>query len=217
MLNARAESLAPELLREGVKDGHFFTAGSIDGERGQSLKVNLSGPRKGCWTDFSAAKGSDDYSGDMLSMIAVVFYGGRGKEQLRGAIGWAKGWLGIEGADPQRIDRARHRLRAVGGIERAADAIVEVGVADRDQPWQDQAVARGTNERFGKRSNSPVVGEQDPPAGERHWVATMAYDQPGGERVGKAAVRRNGEDGRPRRPLLRGAAVTHWPAPPRYP
>lgn len=104
MLDAQAEALARELLTGGRREGKFFCAGSVDGEAGQSLKVNLSGAMQGKWTDFSAAKGSDDYSGDMLQLIAVVKFGGWGSaEGKRSAIEWAKSWLGLDDLSPDRL------------------------------------------------------------------------------------------------------------------
>ena len=145
MLNGRVEALAPELLREGARDGRFFVAGSIAGERGQSLKVNLNGARKGCWTDFSAAQGGDDYSGDMLSLVAVTLFGGRGKPQLASAIDWSKRWLGLDTRDPKAMAIVR---REVAERQRTidADALAETEGKRRSAAalWREAVPITGT-------------------------------------------------------------------------
>ena len=108
MLDAQAERFARELLPGGRKEGNFFCAGSVGGEAGQSLKVNLSGAMIGKWTDFSAAEGTDEYSGDILKLIAVVKFGGWGSsEQKSKAIAWAKSWL--KKAKEDRRQELRYR------------------------------------------------------------------------------------------------------------
>lgn len=107
-LRARVDSLVPELLSDARPDGGFWCAGSVAGEAGQSLKVNRRGPRQGLWTDFSAAEGSDSYSGDMLQLVAAVKFGGWSIEANRGpAIGWAKSWLGWDNLSPDRFKTIR--------------------------------------------------------------------------------------------------------------
>jgi hypothetical protein len=112
MLDAQAERFARELLPGGRKEGNLFCAGSVGGESGQSLKVNLSGAMIGKWTDFSAAKGTDDYSGDILKLIAVVKFGGWGtNEQRSKAIAWAKSALGLDDLDPSRLATVQREAR----------------------------------------------------------------------------------------------------------
>ena len=67
----------------------------------------------------------------------------------------------------ERVDRGRQGLGEVERVERAADAVVELGVADRDQPRQDQPAAAGADEGLGQRADGAVVGQQDAPSGER--------------------------------------------------
>jgi len=51
------ESLCMEWFPAGKKDGHEFRVGSLNGEPGSSLSVNLT---TGRWADFAGdAKGSD--------------------------------------------------------------------------------------------------------------------------------------------------------------
>ncbi|EBB1494148.1 bifunctional DNA primase/helicase, partial [Salmonella enterica] len=61
LLWAQVDRVAPHLLPNGKKDGHEWVAGNVNGDKGNSLKVNLSGKKK--WADF--AEGD---SGDMLDL-----------------------------------------------------------------------------------------------------------------------------------------------------
>jgi twinkle protein len=63
MLADRAHEVAAMLLPGGRKEGAEWRAGSITGERGQSLGVHLSGAKAGVWSDFSTGE-----SGDMIDL-----------------------------------------------------------------------------------------------------------------------------------------------------
>ena len=95
----------------------------------------------------------------------------------------------------ERVDRGGDKLVTVGGIERAADAVVEVGITDRDQARQDEPAAAGADERLGDAADRAVVGKQYATLGERHWIAAVEGNQPRSERIGETAVRRDREDG----------------------
>lgn len=64
-LNARAEQLVPQWLPNGRRDGHEWKVGSLAGEAGKSLSINL---RTGVWADFA----SDEKGGDLLSLYAAI-------------------------------------------------------------------------------------------------------------------------------------------------
>ncbi|WP_414902478.1 toprim domain-containing protein [Sphingomonas flavalba] len=120
MLNERAATLAPRLLPHGRRAGGFWETSSIDDVKTgkYSLKVNVGRGRIGLWTDFGADQGSADYSGDMLSLVALREYGG----DLGKAIAWAKSFLGLDDADPARIERVRREAREA---DAKADAAAE--------------------------------------------------------------------------------------------
>ncbi len=61
-----AEDVCTFLLKSGEKHGNYWCAGSVHGERGDSLKVSLSGPYQGKWKDFN---GGD--KGDLLDLWAA--------------------------------------------------------------------------------------------------------------------------------------------------
>lgn len=60
-LTARLESVLGYLYPNGFADpkGRKFYIGSVDGESGESLSVELSGPKAGLWHDFATGDGGD--------------------------------------------------------------------------------------------------------------------------------------------------------------
>lgn len=83
-LAERAEEFVPALLPAGERVGDEWAVGSVKGEAGKSLKVNITNGR---WKDFS----SNEPGGDLLDLIAAV----RGVS-LGAAIKEACEFLGIE-------------------------------------------------------------------------------------------------------------------------
>jgi hypothetical protein len=118
LLRAQVETLVWQLLPNARRDGHYLCVGSLSGEPGQSLKINVDGPNRGMWADF-AALGSDDGGGDCLHLIAKVLFRG----ELVEAIKWAKSWLGLDGLDPARLETKKREARAaaVDAAKKAAE------------------------------------------------------------------------------------------------
>jgi len=63
----QAEAVCRHLLPNGRKEGQEWTVGGVDGERGQSLKIHLSGVKSGVWSDFATGD-----SGDLLDLWCSV-------------------------------------------------------------------------------------------------------------------------------------------------
>jgi hypothetical protein len=61
----RAEQLLPVWFPAGKRDGNEFKLGSVSGEPGRSLSINI---RTGVWKDFA---GGDDQGSDLLSLYAA--------------------------------------------------------------------------------------------------------------------------------------------------
>lgn len=110
MLAARMRELVRTLLPGAVFEGHEAKVGSLAGERGRSLSINLDPGRRGVWAEFSGNE-----RGDALELIAAVQFRGNKVEAIR----WAKGWLGIDGTDPAALRVTR---RAVEAAKDAPDA-----------------------------------------------------------------------------------------------
>lgn len=114
MLTARLEDLVRELLPAARKQGHEFCVGSLAGEKGQSLRINCSsGARRGVWRDFSGHEG-----GDPLKLVCLVNFGGDYKR----AVPWAKSWLGLDNADPARIETQRRQAAAANAARERLEA-----------------------------------------------------------------------------------------------
>lgn len=85
-LASRALSVAQMLLPNGKKEGPEWRAGSVDGEKGKSLGVHLTGAKAGIWSDFSTGE-----TGDLLDLWCEA----RGIN-LGDAIKQAREYLGME-------------------------------------------------------------------------------------------------------------------------
>jgi hypothetical protein len=87
---ARLSELLPRLLPGGRIVGAEWHAGSLRGERGNSLRVRLRGERAGVWCDFATG----ERGGDPVSLCAAVW----GISQVEAARRLAA-LLGVEGGD----------------------------------------------------------------------------------------------------------------------
>lgn len=91
-LAGRAESVARQLLPSGQKHGNEWCVGSINGEKGESLKVCVSGDKAGIWSDFATGQ-----AGDLLDLACAT----KGCDLLT-ALKWASDYLGIKDLGLQR-------------------------------------------------------------------------------------------------------------------
>ena len=66
-LAKNVEEIVLHLLPNGKRRGREWCVGSVNGERGESLKVCLSGSKAGIWSDFATGD-----SGDLLDLWSVV-------------------------------------------------------------------------------------------------------------------------------------------------
>jgi hypothetical protein len=96
MLAAGIDRLVAELLPAGKRVSGEWIAGSVAGEAGSSLSVNLRG-KAGVWADFSTGE-----AGDALDLVAAVLYRGDKKQ----AFAWARTWLGLSSTAAPAIRRA---------------------------------------------------------------------------------------------------------------
>ena len=96
-LTDRIENLVAELLPNGKKHGHEWRCGSLAGEPGQSMAVNIGTSRPGVWQDFSSL----DNKGDAFDLVAKCLFAG----DKRRALAWSISWLGLDDMDPGRIKK----------------------------------------------------------------------------------------------------------------
>lgn len=85
-LSTRIEALARDLLPAAKLHGQLLRCGGVDGAAGESLAVNLRGPRAGRWCDYATGE-----HGDALDLIRAVR-----RCDTREAIVWARAWLGLD-------------------------------------------------------------------------------------------------------------------------
>jgi len=90
-LAPRMEELCRELLPNGTRDGTCWQVGNIAGDRGQSLAIELLGPKAGLWLDRA---GSD--KGDVIDLIAQARRISKGD-----ALRWAHEFLGLTPPPPK--------------------------------------------------------------------------------------------------------------------
>ncbi len=96
MLADNVDRLVRDLLPGGRKHGHeWVEASTRDGGRGDSLRVHLSGDKKGVWSHFSRGEG-----GDALDLVAYL-----NESNKSDAVKWARTWLGLDVADPETVAR----------------------------------------------------------------------------------------------------------------
>lgn len=119
MLADRAQSVAEMLLPGGRKEGQEWRAGSVDGEKGQSLGVHLSGQKAGIWQDFQSGEG-----GDLLDLWCAA----KGLT-LAQALDAARDWLGVARPEPYREPKKSYQRppkpRCSAPRGRARDYLVE--------------------------------------------------------------------------------------------
>jgi hypothetical protein len=110
-LAERIETLVRELLPAGRRNGHYWSVGSVDNEKGGSLWVHMSGTKQGRWQD-----GATGEFGDALDLVAACRFRG-GKKQ---AYAWACAWLGFGGDMP--VAQIRNSSEMARGAGPDADA-----------------------------------------------------------------------------------------------
>ncbi|MBF9641281.1 hypothetical protein IAI27_11390, partial [Streptococcus pseudopneumoniae] len=77
------QELCTELLPGGKQLGHEWVCGSVNGEPGKSLHLELRGEKAGKWHDHATGEG-----GDLLKLISVS----KGIE-VKAAADWARTFL----------------------------------------------------------------------------------------------------------------------------
>jgi putative DNA primase/helicase len=91
LLAARIVELAPVLLPNGRRQGATLRGGGLDGKKGGSLVITLSGNHQGRWRDFATGQ-----EGDALDLVKGVR-----NCNTREAIEWSKNWLARRGGQPR--------------------------------------------------------------------------------------------------------------------
>jgi hypothetical protein len=106
MLQRRCGELVRELVPGARREGdHWVAPNPRRGEtKGGSFIVWARAGGEGAWKEFDAG---DAEKGDIVDLI---IYTGQAEDR-KGALAWAKRWLGLEGAPPEEIVRLREAAK----------------------------------------------------------------------------------------------------------
>jgi len=96
MLAQRADAVSQYLFPNGKKMGNEFCVGSLQGEKGESLKIHLTGEKAGVWSDFQTGD-----AGDLLNLWQL-----KNNCSVFTAMKEAKTWLGISQTEfyPKQVE-----------------------------------------------------------------------------------------------------------------
>lgn len=103
MLRDHTEEIARMIFPAAVQAGGFLCIGSIYGERGDSLKITLRGPKRGTWADYATSASDPNGMGDMLKLLQLTL----GDGDLRRGIEEAKRFLNLDTMDPKALERMK--------------------------------------------------------------------------------------------------------------
>src|SRR5574340_608846 len=107
----RAADVAEWLLPNGKKASGEWCVGSIAGETGKSLKVRLTGAKRGMWKDFNSGDG-----GDLLDLWVACK-----ALSVAQAMAEVRSHFGIRDDTPLQKPRASYRLPSKPKAKRAED------------------------------------------------------------------------------------------------
>ncbi|WP_226018665.1 hypothetical protein [Novosphingobium sp. FKTRR1] len=133
-LNERVDSLVPALLPGARRAGRFWEVGSLNGESGQSMKINRDGPMRGFWTAFKLQEGEPGRSGQMLDLVIAKKHAGNFGEAIK-ALRASEGLVGVT---PEEAARFAREAEA-----RAARAQAETTAAEAKKRSRAQALWHG--------------------------------------------------------------------------
>lgn len=86
-LNGNMLPALRHLLPAGIVNGSEYCVGGLGGEKGQSLRIHMTGPKAGVWSDFSTGESG----GDLVDLWRAVH-----SLSLIEAMDEVRSWLGVE-------------------------------------------------------------------------------------------------------------------------
>lgn len=171
-LQERAEEVCRHLFPQGKRDGAEFVVGSLAGEPGNSLKINLTG-KVGLWSDFAG----DESGKSLLSLWMKA----RNLPKFGAAVVEAKKFLGIQDDYRPAVRSAKDYLPA-GGQE-ATDESAWKSVADtwaKCQPLSDGGPVWEylVKERGLEPGILQLFGVRETLTKQRQWAMVFPYFVP---------------------------------------
>lgn len=161
------ERTLTHLLPNGHVIGHEFRVGSVNGEAGKSLAVELRGARKGLWADYAHPKNSGN-SGDIISLWCAV----RGKKFKEG-FEEMKSFCGF-----RNVEGVRKEPKPVPGRE---------GISRLTSECHEYLAGRGFNDhtitKYRLRSHARRVDMRDPSSETRRDFILFPYIDSEGDPV----------------------------------
>jgi hypothetical protein len=172
-LNARAASLAPQLLPNGRRAGNVWQFSGIDdAPGGGSAWLYLAGPQQGHWQDAGSARAGEE-KGDMLDLVQLRECGG----DKRRAVEWAKAELGLQddfapGQRPQMSAEERAR-RAEDARQRAEQQQAELDKARAGKARNARRLFLSAAALAGSPAEFYLLGRQVPDLGS--WPGSLRF------------------------------------------
>lgn len=99
MLVERVQAVCEHLLPGGIKSGSEFKAGSVSGEKGESLCVRINGAKAGIWSDFATGE-----TGDLIDLWCASK-----AMNFKDAIDEIRGYLGVVAPSFQGTSKTYNR------------------------------------------------------------------------------------------------------------
>lgn len=165
-LNRRVDQLVPQLLPGARRAGHFWEVGGLDGQPGQSLKINRSGAMVGFWTQFNAQAGEPGRSGQMLDLVVLKKYFGRFGEAMKDL----RSTEGLVAVNPE--ERARFEAE---GVLRQAQQERETSAQEAKKRSRAQALWHGAVPIHGTPAEAYLQGRVPGWRALERWPGSLRY------------------------------------------
>lgn len=108
MLTQRVEDLVYFIFPAAKREGPRLTVGSLDGEPGKKLKIDIRGPKAGRWVNYGTSESDPHGKGDLIRLIELTIANG----DIRKAFAEARRFLNLDTMDPKALERQRSRAKA---------------------------------------------------------------------------------------------------------
>jgi twinkle protein len=144
------EAVCIYLLPQGKTHGHEFRAGSLAGEAGKSLKVELRGEKAGVWKDFGDPTEQD--KGDIFDLWCKVK-----NQTFAEAFPEICAWLGVSDVRPA-VKKPKPILAPVDGLGQGSQEVINYLTQERSIAWETLKLYRVRSHVRPSSFNSSFIG-----------------------------------------------------------